>query len=342
MRVLFVWPGVRVSIWDVGTGYRKAFAQILGEESISDYFLDRRFAYHRRALPEERQADIALISKMATENVVSEALYFNADLVFIVSGLNFHSAGLWLLEKARIPTAVLLTESPYEDEYQREWLSSAVAPRVFTNDRFSAEAYGWTFVPHAYDPDVHKPVATAKESDVLLVGTGWPERQAFLERVDWTGIRLCLMGVWPTMTPTSPLWPFLTQEQVKNDELARLYSTSKICLNFHRASTTALSLGPRAYEIAACGAFQLCDARADLSTVFGSSVPMFTTPEDLGQQIRFYLSNDIVRHRLAKASRAAVEKHTFHARAVDILTSLRSSIHSDTKETVAHGTSNPR
>lgn len=331
MRIVFVWPVVRMSIWDVAVGHRKALGRILGEENIKDYHLDKRTALFNKMFEEVLGRDEAMAGKMATEAVLPEALYHNADAVLIFSGLNFHPAGLWLLERCRIPTAVYFTESPYEDDEQFEWGSTSSSLQAMTNDLYSAEKFGWNYLPHAYNPEVHFPGGVnpvLPQHDVVFIGSGWPERQQFIEKVDWTGINLGLYGMWPGIKGDHPLTKFYTHGNVRNEDTAQLYRNSKICLNFHRGSPTARSMGPRCVEIAACGAFQLSDPREELLHVFGESVPTFETPEDLSEAIRYFLSNDIGRHKLAKESLARVASHTFDARTPLVLDTLQRAMQS--------------
>ena len=332
MKILFVHPACRLSIWDVARGYRAALGKIIGDANIKDYFLDRRLTYHIKAAeavaPPAVSKDQALMSRFASETVLNEALYFGADLVLIASGLNLHAIALWELEKVGIPAAVILTECPYDDAPQREWCSTYPAMQIFTHEKISSEREGWDYLPSAHDPNVHHPVdGIDKTIDVLMVGTGWRERQLFLEEVDWTGIRLKILGpkaAWPAMTEESNIWPFFEDVAVDNRKIAPLYAASKICLNFHRRHQTAWSPNPRAYEIAACGAFQLCDPRPGVKELFGETVPIFGSPQELGQQVRHYLANDDERNRLAALSRERVKNETFDERAKVMLESVQS------------------
>ena len=323
-RIVFVHPIARFSIWDVARGYRSAIGRIVGEENIRDYFLDRHTMYHRGALPEGVRDQMDVVSKLASEAVVTEALYFGADLVLIVSGLNFHPAGLWLLQKVGIPAAVILTESPYEDESQCLWVDTYPGMFVFTNDRVSADRYGWQYLAHAYDPAIHHPETPVEEHlcDVLLVGTGWEERIKLLEGVDWAGITLRLRGLWLQLTESSPIFKFYSPAFVDNATIAKLYSSASICLNIHRdvgGSSGAMSLGPRAYEIAGCEGFQLSDYRPEIDTVFGGSVPFFRTARELEDLIHYYLDRPRTRREMARAAHHCVSSCTFDDRARRLL-----------------------
>lgn len=325
MRILFVWPSADFSVSDVARGYRAAFIR-QGHE-IRDYELARRILYHRRAVGEAFREDPRAVSKQACETILVEAIYHRADLVVIVAGLYFHPVGLQLLRWGGFRTAAFFTESPYEDENQVEWCAHDPEMTVFTHEEMSAVRYGWRYLPHAFDPAIHHPrqPSPAEACDVLMIGTGWPERQQFLEAVDWMGIRLVIRGLWSGISPASPLYPFYREGCIDNAQVPALYASAAICLNFHRAHPDAVSLNPRAYELAACGAFQVSDWRRDVDRVFGGAVPTFETPQQLEQQIRRYLAQPAERQRLAAEARARVSRDTFDERAAVLMAALRES-----------------
>lgn len=318
MKILLAWAAAPFSIRDVTTGLRGALVRA-GHE-VRDYRLDNRLALMTRAFPEHLQQGHA-ICRMATENVLAEASYHESDLVIVTSGLSFHEIGLWLLDRYNIPTAVVLTESPYADAAQKAWVSRYPALTVFTQERTSAAKHGWHYLPAAYEPAVHKPTEPDADEacDVVFVGTGWQERQTLFEGVDWGGIRLRLRGLFPMMTDASPLRPFYEEGSVANDELPRVYAATKIALNPYRHDAQAESMNPRSYELAACGVFQLSDARAEATELFGSSVPTYRNAKELEDLIRYYLANPEERQAKADAARALVQGQTFDRRVADII-----------------------
>lgn len=330
-RILFVWTAAEWSVVDVARGYRLALAKA-GHE-LFDYRLSRRIMYHCRAVGAPRLLDIELMARLASENVLIEAIKHQVDLVVIISALSFHPDGIWFLARCKIPTAVIFTESPYFDEKQA--LFHAVYPEMLcgTNDRFSARHYGWEYLPPAFDPDIHKPVPMdpAEACDVLMIGTGWQERIELLEAIDWTGINLRLIGFWKCanfVTKDSPLWPFMEDRSVSNLEAPRFYASAKICLNSHRANEDAESVNPRVVEVAACGAFQLSDARPEMSEIFQWNgqwhptslvIPTFDDAESLERQIRVYLADEDLRRHHAARARACVQGQTFDVRAATLI-----------------------
>jgi spore maturation protein CgeB len=329
VRILFVWAAAVTATAEVSRGLRAALAR-LPDVEVTDFRTPRRLVYHGLALANSDRPDLAddieLVSRLACEGIVAEALHRRSDLVVVTAGGGIHPLGLELCNRAGLPVAVVFTESPYEDDQQAVFARHC--GHHFTNDRLSARERGWTYLPAAFDPRVWRPVEPdpALACDVLLSGTGWAERQAFLEQVDWTGIDLRLRGTWPGITKSSPLWPHYEQDRraYEGAELAVQVASAKICLNFHRAHPRAESLNPRAYELAGCGACQVSDERPELSEVFGDAVPTFRAPGELGRIVRGLLVDDRWRNELADRQRRYVLAggHTFDDRARVLLETI--------------------
>ena len=320
MKILFVWSAAEWSIMDVAAGYRKAL-ESMGHE-IRDYRLYNRMKYHAAAMGSPLNDNRSLLSRQSSENAVIEAMYMRADLVVIASGFFFHPNALWLLKQIDMPTVTVFTESPYDDEKQKLYADTYPSMICATNDRFSAEKYGWLHLAPAFDPEIHKPVEpdTEFECDVFMTATGWRDRQELLEAVDWVGIKLLLYGTWPEVKEDSPLMPFLKKGNLDNEYLPAAYAAAKICLNHHRSHPDALSWNPRAMEIAACGVFQLTDYRSDLSKLMGGTLAVYRDSDQLESTIRYWLQRPPLRRvEAAAAVRDRVRGETFYNRSVALL-----------------------
>jgi len=340
MKIVCLYPAPAFSVRDVARGYHHALA-LLGHD-VWPVDFPRRLGFYERALKDvipEAKVETETV-RLATEAVVIECLRLRPDLVLVVSGMGLHPDLYPLLRRAGLPTATVFTESPYSDD--RQLLIASVTDYCFVNDRASLMPFRrvnsrtW-YLPPAYDPDVHRPIPVGPDnrSDVVLVATGFGERVRFLEAVDWTGIDFRLFGLWD-LPAGSPLHRHYQRRLLPNDEAARWYSGARIALNLHRTDTgwgsggtqitDAYSVNPRAYEIAACGTFQLCDnSRPELADLFGCSVPTFRTPEDLGGLIRWALANDGARAELAAAARKRVAGQTFTARTKALIAAVEAS-----------------
>jgi len=199
------------------------------------------------------------------------------------------------------------------------------------------------------------------DHDVLFVGTGFQERVDLLRACDWTGIDLALYGHWSILrmprlmrlqvatatmrrirllgllarfpwTGTDPLWRYIKGWVSGRTRTTDLYRHAKININLFRSSakywTTSSrvlvgeSMGPRCYELAACGAFMISEYRPEIPEMFGDLVPTFKTPDEMMALIRYYLANPIERERRAALLPSAVSGHDWITRARQVATDL--------------------
>lgn len=347
LRVLLVHPGSSVSTSDVYEGYLPA----LRERGINiwQYNMDQRimesgawlhYLHKRRRKTDPTAPKKALPGQVlahAAGELLNRVVWNDIDWTIVVSGMYLHPDVLTLLQKARRKVAVLLTESPYDDDQQGRFISQA--DLAWTNER-SSVAYlrQWNehvyYVPHAYNADkvAHEPNPDLPKHDVLFIGTGFKERIEMLEQVDWTGIDLGLYGSWELLGSRNKLRQYVRGAYVDNAVAQQMYQNAAINLNLYRTSKgfgrdvarvqNAQSLNPRALELAAGGCFHLSDYRPEVAEIFGEAVPTFTTSQELEKAIRFYLANPNERQRLSATLPTSVEGATFQERAKQLLRDL--------------------
>lgn len=330
MRVMVIHPGHSHSTADVYTGLC-AGLEAHGVEVIGyplDGALDVTIGLY--GLAEEHRPDLVPAFDpyaTAAHAIVGRAIWKDVDTVIAVTGQNLHFGAVGTLRKAGILTALVCTESPYLT-LERERHDARFYDVVFTNDKAATDLFGRAvhYLPAAYNPQAHTPAGghAVSPPDVFFVGTGFPERQILINSVDWSGINLKLAGTF-----FGPL--------MDNIEAAAYYRSAAISLNHHRTTAdyhsgkhipidAAYSLGPRAYEIAACGGFQLMDdSRPEAREVFGTALATYRAGDaaDLERQVRYWLAHPNERREMAAAQHAAVLPHTWTARAGAVLDVLQ-------------------
>jgi hypothetical protein len=275
----------------------------------------------------------------ASAGVVERALRLDADWVLVTCAAYLHPDVLILCRRAGRRTAVVFTESPYDDVQQAK-----VAPLFdvcFTNERASLatlrEANANThYLPAAYDAAHHGTQATSTNGvpahDVVFVGTGFASRMALLSRVDWTGIDLGLYGVWGDLPPRHPLAPSLRPGLVGNQRTGALYRAAKVGLNLYRdpgwcdgVRVAAESLNPRAYELAADGVPTISHPRAEVGEKFDGGVATFRTALELEQRIRDFVAHPSQAARLGASLPGCVRDDTYGHRAAQLAAHLQRS-----------------
>jgi spore maturation protein CgeB len=321
---------------------------------IVDYALDARIAraqgwlhYNWRrakkrnpAIPKPNVADVFF---QAGHDALAMALYHDVDAVLAVSGMFLHPDVVVMMKRAHLRVFVLFTETPYD--LAKELEMAKLVDGCWTNERSSVAAFQAVnphsgYLSHAWHPERHQPGpqpidATVVAHDVVFVGSGFPDRVAWLSAMDWTGIDLGLYGSWEGIRKGHRLKPFVRGAQTDNATTGALYRRAKIGLNLYRTKvgwgrntptiTHAESLNPRAYELAACGAFHLSSDRAEVAEVFGHRVPTFTTSQGASELLRLWLADDAARGRAKIASElpACVAESSWGTRATTVIGDLQ-------------------
>ena len=342
MKVLIVHPGANFSVADVYRGVAKGLKE--NGCDVGEFNLDDRLEFYARSHLEMDDGTFrkALGDQAAMEmaaNGIEVALYeWWPDVVIIVSGF-FVPPKLWGV-LARRPHHVVYwcTESPYEDD--RQGRAGRYADTVILNDPTNLDSYRREinprtyYLPHSYDPAIHFPRDPDPDllCDFAFVGTGFPSRVEWLERVDWTGIDAKLGGNWQIVeggdpwwkrwftgrTP-SPLLPLLIHPQgvcMDNADTARLYASTKASVNLYRkehsegAHAEGWAMGPREVELAACGTFFFREPRGEGDQVL-PMMPTLPEPEQFGDELRWWLAHDDLRVEATAHARHAIKDRTF-------------------------------
>jgi hypothetical protein len=337
MHILVVHPGAGFSTSDVYDGLVVGLRAngITVSEGRLDTILNWYGALIKQGVDDRVLAKDALLldgklnrSALASAHITRGALLAWPDWVIVVSGHNYNAHDAKALRKAGLKVALVCTESPYWMDV--EPYMASFYDMAFTNERTALDMFRRVqphthYLPHAYNPTMHSAELPPLDEhpDVFFCGSLFDERKALFSAVDWDGVQFLTRGFLDLDQGVTDL--------VDNYTVARMYRSAAISLNHHRTTTMhgskghiahAESLGPRAYEIAACGGFQLCDdSRAELGEIFQGEAPTYKAGDsvDLTRQIRYYLERPKQRERIAAAMHEAVLPHSWTNRAAQML-----------------------
>lgn len=340
MRILVAQPGPAFSVHDVYMGWTEALSG-MGVKVIP-FNLDERLSFYghayliadpphatkfRKALTDQdKVAELAL-------NGLYAALYkTRPDVLLVVSAFLVPPEMLDLARSYGTRVVILHTEEPYE--LDRELKIAEHADVNLINDpthleKFQALDGVARYVPHSYRSDLHRPgpVVPDASSEFCFVGTAFRHRIEFLERMNLDGIDVALAGAWKKLDEDSPLRKYLAHDIetcCDNDEAVTLYQSSKMSINIYRREANDPSfvdgwaMGPREVEMAACGLPFLRDPRGEGDEVF-PMLPTFTSPEEAGEKLRWWLAHEDERRDLAVQAREAIADRTFSNSAAQLL-----------------------
>jgi hypothetical protein len=322
MRAVVVGPKAAWSTADVARGWINGLRQVGVQVGVFD--LSQQLLWHALAEVDGETLTREQAVKACTITMLGECYKIDPDVIFVVHGADLD----WeLLKGLRAKVVLILTECPYENEGQALMCATVEPDLILLNDPQNAGVFDTIapsfYLPHAYDPAFHHPGDGTHEFDCCFVGSGFVNRQRFMESVDWTDIDMALGGLWVNIQPWSRLAPFLVHEDkmecVDNRMTATLYRKSRTGFNIYRddahgehSTADGWAIGPRELELAACGTWQARQSgRGESDELFGGILPTFDTPEELGDVIRWALAHPVEREKAADAARAVIEDRTF-------------------------------
>ena len=242
-------------------------------------------------------------------------------------------------------TSVLwVTDDPYDREPVN--ISNAeLFDLVFTNDSASVAYYEGkaAHLPFAANPRFNFKEIPERDRghylyDVLFIGTAWPNRAHFLRKLinelPEAKFKVALPSNEALPAPDLGLPPSTYGWRVPNSEMCRLANRSRVVLGLHRAfgpapdRSQASTPGPRLYEIALAGGFQLVDLSLSEAVEYfelGKEIAGFSSLQECRDQIRYFLSCPDLRIEMARAAQArCLAEHLYEHRIRTIIDAVES------------------
>lgn len=270
---------------------------------------------------------------------------FRPEIILTMVGVKMPKEIMTWLNKQPLPTAIWLTEDPYYIDRTLTFISNY--DYLFTIDTAALEVYQKNGHKHSYylplgvDPHIYRPITpnTKKKHDICLVGYPYPDRVRLIKKLlEKTTYKILVIGVkWDQYlsNDSSNRHLVIQNKWLPPETIVQYYHQSKIVLNTHRPYDLKenenshriinKSVNNRTFEIASCGAFQLIDAKADLTPHFKAEkeIISFHSDEDFIKKVDYYLAQPINRNEIAKNSQIkTLKEHTFKQRLEKLLNTL--------------------
>jgi spore maturation protein CgeB len=194
------------------------------------------------------------------------------------------------------------------------------------------------YLPTACDPFFHVPVELSKEdrerwgSPISFVGAGYHNRvQTFATMANYP------FKIWGSEWPNGKPFDRLVQEEsrrINPEEYIKIFNATDVNLNLHSSSErdgvdpSGDFVNPRTFELAACGAFQLCDERQLLPEIMevGKEIITFSSREEMIAKMEYYLAHPEERRQVCERARARVIKdHSYERRLEQMLSTIYAS-----------------
>lgn len=265
------------------------------------------------------------------ETLLARVRDFKPDLVFVLAQAPVAPPLLKAL-KSEVP----LVAYWFVEDFQVLTYWQDLAPEVdvfFTlqKEPFFSElkrrgVKNYACLPLAADLEAYPPLDLSPEdtrrfgSAVSFVGAGYYNRRQFFQ-----GLTDFDFKIWGSEWELNSHLGRHIQNQaarVSEEDSAKIFNATRINLNLHSSPFHAGInpqgdyLNPRVFDLAACGAFQLVDWRAQLPEFFtpGQELATFASLAEAREKILYYLAHEDERRQLAAAGRERVLRHHTYAR----------------------------
>lgn len=181
-----------------------------------------------------------------------------------------------------------------------------------------------TFLPHGFDPLVHRPVPVDSSSDVCFVGTWSDHKERHLSAIA-TALGAGRLVIWGTQwerARSKVLEPAIRQRPARGDLYAQALSRARVSVALLTQRRSGASSGDlttaRTFEIPACGGFMLHERNDEVRSFFeeGREIECFDGVDELVDKTRYYLEHEAERADIAEAGRLrCLRDHSYSRRA---------------------------
>jgi glycosyltransferase involved in cell wall biosynthesis len=237
-----------------------------------------------------------------------------------------------------IPTAVFLTDDPWNRAFRSEWFLEALPhyDRVFTPRRSNLAdlcAHGCRavdYLPFGYDPELFFPDPPPDDDrerfvcDVFFAGGADRERRPFIAALVAAGLSVGLYGdYWERFPETRPI----ARGHAAPRELRHAIAAARVCLGLvRRANRDGHAM--RSIEVPAAGGCFLVEHTAEHEEMFGAdgqAVMYFEDEAGMVRAARQLVGDAALRGRLAEAARHIIVsgRFTYRDRLLTLLDDAR-------------------
>jgi len=288
------------------------------------------------------------------DNLLEQATRVNPDILFITNFIDLSRTKNALLSIRERGTKVfLVVDWPMREDWVEIIRHKDVADVSFgerepesMREFEAATGRAYNLIPNAADKRLHFPTHPVKkyEYDIVYLGAYLPKKKRQFEEILLPLRKKYKVGIFgPNWTLRDNILrsaQFICRKLnlikladvfnqmrilIHPNEENQLYSSAKICLNFHEreedGSQPHYIVNQRAFKIPACGGFEICDYVPALRKYFyEDEVIMAQEPRDWFEKIEYYLKNDDERKRIQqKGTARALRDHTYANRVQEVL-----------------------
>ncbi len=196
-----------------------------------------------------------------------------------------------------------------------DWITPEILGRYrkiyCISESFTHEIASWGFnAETTMLPTSMTPLVRKKKYDIVFVGnTKKGQMRKVISDLGDSPYDVKVWGWgWKGLIPDE----WYGGEYYENGRLGELYASSRIVLNDHHEDMRREGfINPRILDVLAGGGFVISDRVEGIGKIFGRSVPLYDTPEELRSMIDRFMLDDGAREQLAEEGRKVALGYTY-------------------------------
>jgi spore maturation protein CgeB len=177
--------------------------------------------------------------------------------------------------------------------------------------------------PFAYDPELHYPTEPTRlerqiyNSDIAIIGSWYKTREKFIKQLSDFDVKIWGNSWHRACDEIQERW---SGRIAHMEEFSKICNSSKIILDILKPAMVQ-SHSLKSFEIPACKGFLVCNSGKELSEYYdnGKDIVWFDDKMNLVDNLNYLIRSDGVRSRIVESGYQSVQKHTFDARAKELL-----------------------
>lgn len=184
------------------------------------------------------------------------------------------------------------------------------------------------YLPHCCDPEIHRTIELSKQdkekyaSTLSMVGSWYPYREAIISQLSGYDLKIWGKGWQKAIPELGKAWQ---KKEAVGREQALVFNATDININTSHPQDIE-GVNKRVFDIAGCGAFQLCYKEGDLDNLFKpqEEIIAYKNIDELKELVEYYLRHEKERREIARNSqKRAYREHTYKQRIEYILGLIR-------------------
>ena len=266
--------------------------------------IDYRDEYHRS---HTKEPDINIYMRGYTKFYAPFGK--NTNILYVYYPMSYDKQSYIKNKKTKLNKRTPMPENSSIDDDFQNYDIIAVASKSFAEE-LNKNKINAIYIPQFTNPKKFYPDPQEElKTDILFVGSNWHDRTSLRYAIE-LGFDVAVYGYnWNGIIPNH----MYKASYIPNNILNKYYSSAKIVLNDHRPDMKQYGfVNNRIYDATASGALVISDYIEEIENIYGNSIPMYKTKDELKELLIYYLTHEEERKALAQKARNITLKEYTH------------------------------